>query len=89
MFDRLVDSLAKDMENTNEDIDIAEFDLKDFITKNDAQLEPGQTFDSIMEKRVSPTVARRKQDQPRRAWRRRAHHVGRRRVRKPRVRDAR
>lgn len=62
MFDRLVDSLAKDMENTNEDIDIAEFDLKDFITKNDAQLEPGQTFDSIMEKRVSPTVARRKQE---------------------------
>ena len=50
------------MENTNEDIDIAEFDLKDFITKNDAQLEPGQTFDSIMEKRVSPTVARRKQE---------------------------
>ncbi len=36
MFDRLVDSLAKDMENTNEDIDLAEFDLKDFITKNDA-----------------------------------------------------
>jgi hypothetical protein len=24
------------MENTNEDIDIAEFDLKDFLTKNDA-----------------------------------------------------
>ena len=36
VFDRLVDSLAKDMENTNEDIDIAEFDLKDFIQKNDA-----------------------------------------------------
>lgn len=36
VFDRLVDSLAKDMENTNEDIDIAEFDLKDFIIKNDA-----------------------------------------------------
>lgn len=36
MFDKLVDSLAKDMENTNEDIDIAEFDLKDFIIKNDA-----------------------------------------------------
>jgi hypothetical protein len=29
------------MENTNEDIDIAEFDLKDFIVKNDAQLLPG------------------------------------------------
>jgi len=24
------------MENTNEDIDIAEFDLKDFLIKNDA-----------------------------------------------------
>ena len=41
MFDKLVDKLAKDMENTNEDIDIAEFDLKDFMIKNDAQLEEG------------------------------------------------
>lgn len=60
MFDRLVDKLAKDMENTNEDIDIAEFDLRDFLIKNDAQLEEGQTFDSIMEERVVPTVQRRK-----------------------------
>ena len=37
------------MENTNEDIDIAEFDLKDFLIKNDAQLEEGETFDSIMD----------------------------------------
>lgn len=36
LFDRLADRLAKDMENTNEDIDIAEFDLKDFLIKNDA-----------------------------------------------------
>jgi hypothetical protein len=28
--------LTKDMENTNEDIDIALYDLKDFLTKNDA-----------------------------------------------------
>lgn len=62
MFDRLVDSLAKDMENTNEDIDIAEFDLKDFIIKNDAQLEEGQSFEQIMAKRVRPTVVRRKQE---------------------------
>lgn len=41
VFDRLADTLAKDMENTNEDIDIAEFDLKDFLVKNDAQLEEG------------------------------------------------
>ena len=49
VFDRLADKLANDMENTNEDIDIAEFDLKDFLIKNDAQLEEGETFDSIME----------------------------------------
>lgn len=29
IFDNLVDRIAKDMENTNEDIDILEFDLKD------------------------------------------------------------
>ena len=49
IFDKLADKLAKDMENTNEDIDIAAFVLKDFLIKNDAQLEEGQTFDSIME----------------------------------------
>ena len=48
------------MENTNEDIDIAEFDLKDFLIKNDAQLDEGQTFDLIMEDQVSPTTVRRK-----------------------------
>jgi len=37
------------MANTNEDIDIAEFDLKDFLIKNDAQLEEGETFDLIMD----------------------------------------
>ena len=36
VFDGLVDKLAKDMENTNEDIDIAQYDLKDFLIKNDA-----------------------------------------------------
>lgn len=56
IFDGLVDRLAKDMENTNEDMDIAEFDLKDFLIKNDAQLDEGQTFDSIMEERVTPTT---------------------------------
>ena len=56
VFDGLVDKLAKDMANTNEDIDIAEFDLKDFMTKNDAQLEEGQTFDSIMDDRIIPTT---------------------------------
>ena len=60
IFDRLADKLAKDMENTNEDIDIAEFDLKDFLIKNDAQLEEGETFESIMEEQVAPTTARRK-----------------------------
>lgn len=60
IFDKLADKLGKDMENTNEDIDIAEFDLKDFLLKNDAQLEEGQTFDSIMEDQVTPTTTRRK-----------------------------
>jgi hypothetical protein len=36
IFDRLVEALAKDMENSNEDMDIALYDLKDFILKNDA-----------------------------------------------------
>ena len=48
------------MENTNEDIDIAEYDLKDFLTKNDAALPEGETFDTIMEKRITPTTDRRK-----------------------------
>ena len=60
IFDRLAEKLAKDMDNTNEDIDIAEFDLKDFLIKNDAQLEEGVTFESIMEDQVAPTTARRK-----------------------------
>ena len=60
VYDRLIERLAKDMDNTNEDIDIAEFDLKDFLIKNDAKLEPGQTMESIIGKRVKPLVARRK-----------------------------
>lgn len=52
MFDNLVQDITKDMENTNEDIDIALYDLKDFIVKNDAELEPGITFDTIMEKKA-------------------------------------
>lgn len=38
IFDKIVEDLAKDMENTNEDADIAIYDLKDFLLKNDAQL---------------------------------------------------
>ena len=41
VFDTLVGDLTHDMENTNEDIDIALYDLKDFIIKNDAELEEG------------------------------------------------
>lgn len=40
-FDDLVSKLNKDMENTNEDLDIAIYDLKDFLSKNDAQLQEG------------------------------------------------
>jgi hypothetical protein len=60
VFDNLVADLTRDMENTNEDIDIALYDLKDFIIKNDAELEEGQTFDQIIEFRAKPFVERRK-----------------------------
>ena len=60
VFDSLVGQLTKDMENTNEDIDIALYDLKDFIVKNDAELDEGVTFDLIIEKRAQPYVERRK-----------------------------
>lgn len=62
IFDKLVEELAKDMENTNEDADIVLYDLKDFLQKNDAQLEEGQTFDMIIDERAKPTVDRRKQE---------------------------
>ena len=48
------------MENTNEDIEIALYDVKDFIVKNDAELEEGLTFDLIIEKRCIPYVEMRK-----------------------------
>ena len=35
-MDKMVGLLNKDMENTNEDADIAFFDLKDFVLKNEA-----------------------------------------------------
>jgi hypothetical protein len=40
------------MEYTNDAIDKAIFDLKDFLVKNDAELEEGITFDLIIEKRA-------------------------------------
>ena len=60
IFDELVTKLTKDMENTNEDIDIILFDLKDFIIKNDAELDEGITFDIIIERKAQPYVDRRK-----------------------------
>ena len=50
------------MENTNEDIDIALYDLKDFLIKNDAQLDEGITFDIIIENKAMPYVERRKNE---------------------------
>ena len=55
-----MEELKADMENTNEDLDIAFDDLKDFILKNDAQLEEGVTFDLIFEQQAKPYVDRRK-----------------------------
>jgi len=48
------------MENTNDYIDKAIYDLKDFIVKNDAELDEGLTFDLIIENRAQPYVERRK-----------------------------
>ena len=52
--------LTRDMENTYEDIDIALYDFKDFIIKNDAELDEGITFNLIIENRAKPYVERRK-----------------------------
>jgi len=60
IFDELVTKMTKDMENTNEDIDIILFDLKDFIIKNDAELDEGITFDIIIERKAQPYVDRNK-----------------------------
>lgn len=62
IFDDMVAKLAADMDNTNEDIDIAEADLLDFLQKNDAELEEGDTFESIMADKVKPTTDRRKEE---------------------------
>jgi hypothetical protein len=55
-----VTELNADMENTNDDIEKALFDLKDFIIKNDAELEEGLTFEMIIEYSAFPYVERRR-----------------------------
>jgi hypothetical protein len=50
------------MENTNEDIDKALADLKDFLIKNDAQLDEGVSFDLILKNKAQPYADRRKQE---------------------------
>ena len=59
-FDRLAEALAKDMENSNEDMDLALLDLEDFLVKNDAQIDEGETFKGIIERLCVPTVTKRK-----------------------------
>ena len=54
--------LTKSMENTNEDIDKALADLKDFLIKNDAQLDEGVTFELILKNKAQPYADRRKQE---------------------------
>jgi len=54
--------LTKSMENTNEDIDKALADLKDFLIKNDAQLDEGVSFDLILKNKAQPYADRRKQE---------------------------
>lgn len=50
------------MEGRNEDMDIAVYDLKDFLIKNDAELEEEMTFDIIIQQRAIPTVNMRKEE---------------------------
>lgn len=56
----MVELLNKDMENTNEDADLAFYDLKDFVLKNEAQLEEGDSYDALLEREVMPTINLRK-----------------------------
>jgi hypothetical protein len=48
------------MDNTNEDIDILLQDLKEFLIKNDAQLDEGVTFEAILVNKAKPYADRRK-----------------------------
>jgi len=57
-----VEALNKDMENTNEDSDIAFYDLKDFVGKNEAQLAEGDSYDALLDREVTPTTTLRKQE---------------------------
>ena len=60
VFDSLFQELKRDMDNTNEDIDILLFELKDNLAKNDAQLDEGVTFDIIISNKALPYSDRRK-----------------------------
>ena len=48
------------MEHITEELDIALNDLKDFLLKNDAQLDEGITFDIILQNKAKPYADRRK-----------------------------
>ena len=48
------------MESTNKSIDIALFDLTNFIIKNNAELDEGITYEIIIERKAIPYVERRK-----------------------------
>ena len=60
VFDSLFEELKKDMDNTNEDIDILVQDLKEFLIKNDAQLDEGVSFEAIIMNKAKPYAERRK-----------------------------
>lgn len=61
-YDELVEALARDRENTNEDAEIALADLKDFLIKNDAILEEGVTYDQIIDEKCRPLVLKRRSE---------------------------
>lgn len=52
VFDQIVADLNENMEDTNDELDKAVYDLKDFMLKNDAELDEGLTFDIIIETRA-------------------------------------
>ena len=61
-MDQIVDKLVKEMDKVNGDMDKEFGKLKIYIKKNNADLEEGMTYDLLLERRVEPTINRRKEE---------------------------
>lgn len=55
-MDERVDELARDMEQTNTEALHLLAQLRDFLTSNDARLEEGETFETIIEREATSLV---------------------------------